>query len=160
MGKTLLRNWKLSLACISSLINYDLVTPFLFFLSPKLVLAFFHQQHPCGACEILSCSGVFHVVQAQCAVLWIVLPGSPVAQPRCIKHSDWTVQWEHFVVGSFSWRWENTDWIKILFSRLKGNLMLTDDCSPSIQPVLLIPFDFSWVILLVIQHTIKCSGGC
>lgn len=104
MMKTLLRNWKLSLAHISSLINYDLITPSFFRFSPKLVLAFFHQQHPWGACEILSCSGELHVGQVQLAVLSIALSGPCVVQPRCIKHTDRTMHGECFVVGSCSWR--------------------------------------------------------
>lgn len=36
MAKTLLRNWKVSLACVSSLINYDLVTPFFSSFPPNL----------------------------------------------------------------------------------------------------------------------------
>lgn len=130
---------------------------FVFFFSLRLLPAFFHQQHSHGACEILSSSVELHVVQVQCAVLWIALPGLLVALPRCIKHGDRTMWWGHFVVGSCSWRWENNDWIKISFSLLIGNLMLIDDCSTSILPVLLIPLDFSWVILLVIQHTVLLS---
>lgn len=101
--KTLLGNWKVSVACISSLIHYDLVTPFFFPFPPNLSWTPSINNIPKE--PVRSSTVLESFMLSRCSVqCYQLLFQVPVLFDLAASNTDGTMQWESFVVRSCSWR--------------------------------------------------------
>lgn len=154
MVKTLLRNWKISLTCISSLINYDLVTPFFFPFPPNLSWPFSINnipEEPVRSSAVLE-SFMLSRCSMQCYWLLFQVPGwfSLAASNTLTELCSGSALWWEVVLGVRKYWLDN----------LICNLMLIENCSASTFPVPLTLLDFSWEIVihpLCIRYTSSCS---